>query len=101
MLNYSLPLIIEGHDYIGHMAIDSINRDSLISSPSIEKVAFPTKLIESDILFGAFSIISASLECTESQLIHTIKISSNPFFDVVRWIFIARYEQVGEYKIQD
>lgn len=61
----------------------------------------------SDALFGAFALFAASLELgiTEErdrhrEQIEWIKKSQLPFFDSIRWIFVARFEQVETDKVQ-
>lgn len=102
LLNYSLPWItIESDDD------KTLIRDDLIDEEILQqdnkKFEFPQKLIRQDILFGAFSIFSVYLEYTKKRngLINAIQKSHIPFFNIIRWIFIARYEKIEDNKIQD
>jgi len=102
LLNYSLPWItIESDDQKFFIRDDLIDKEIL--QQDNKKFEFPQKLIRQDILFGAFSIFSVYLEYNmkRQKLIDAIKKSRIPFFNVMHWIFIARYEKVEENKIQD
>lgn len=101
LLNYPLPWItIEKDDF--DFFIRTVTAEEILRHND-KKFEFPQKLIRQDILFGAFSFFSVCLEfdMTRQQLIDAIKKRSFPFFNVMHWIFIARYEKVEENKIQD
>lgn len=101
--NYPLPWInIKENDENNFLIREDIICETIMHLEN-QKFEFPQKLIRHDILFGAFSIFSVYVENSETihGLIDIIKKSRIPFFNVMHWIFIARYEKVEENKIQD
>jgi hypothetical protein len=56
--------------------------------------------LDSDILFGAFTLLAVMLEFGTKQLHEHLKKSQIHLFNSIRWILLARFEQVDKEELQ-
>jgi len=101
----SLPWISQQHIDSGLLSFPPMLFEGVRQYEKQDKRAEKLLPLDPDALFGAFAVFSAWLEIDkfleEPDDIDIIKMSEHPFFNSIRSIFLARFEQVAVDKVQD
>jgi hypothetical protein len=98
-LSHSLPLSVQKLDFELSLSILSSTLEETNKCKMI-----PRLILNPEAMFGGFILLAAMLEGNgEKELFKIIKQihkSQNPFFEFMRWTFIARFEPEAKNKVQ-